>query len=172
MREVKLDFVRHENGNLLFGGFVLAIGLATAVGASYFLNGIEAERTRLEGRLWQLRSPAATTGKGDAALLNAADRLTAQFQRPWDRLFVGLEGIKLKGLRLNQILPQTGEGNRVQLSGEVDEAETLYEYMRRLRGGDLHDVHLLQQRWDEKSQLTQFRILATWNDSASVPGKP
>jgi hypothetical protein len=168
MRRVQLDFVRRV-GHPVLGGAVLLIGLASVLAGCYVFSRIEDERAKVEGQLWRSRAPAAPAVKGEAEALAAADRLSVQFRRPWEQLLLGLEGIDIPGLRLNQILPQVGPHSRIQLSGDADQSEALYQYMRQLSAlRDLHDVYLVQQRWDDQGRVLQFQIMASWDQPVPV----
>jgi hypothetical protein len=163
MRRVQLDFVRRA-GHPVLGAAVLVLGLSSTLGACYVFSVLDGQRGQLEGQLWRSRAPAAPSVKGEAEALAAADRLSVQFRRPWEQLLLGLEGIDVPGLRLNQILPQTGPNSRIQLSGDADQSEALYQYMRQLSAlHDLRDVYLVQQRWDEQGRVLQFQIVASWD---------
>ena len=173
MAAVHLDFVRRDGSSLL-GAAVLLAGLACALGANYAYTKADAERAQLEGQLWRLRTPPAAAPKGQAESFAAADRLALQFRRPWEQLFLALEAINLPGVRLTQILPQPAGGrSQLQLSGEADRAEDLYEYLRRLAASsELRDVHLVQQRWDEQSRVHQFQLIAGWEQAPRQKAVP
>ncbi|KQV59722.1 PilN domain-containing protein [Duganella sp. Root336D2] len=173
MAAVHLDFVRRD-GSRALGVAVLLAGLAGALGASYAYTRADAERAQVEGQLWRLRAPPAPVPKGLAESFAAADRLALQFRRPWEQLFLALEAISLPGVRLTQILPQpAGAHSQLQLSGEADRAEDLYEYLRRLAAsGELRDVHLVQQRWDEQSRISQFQLAASWEQAPRPKAAP
>ncbi|WP_154668061.1 hypothetical protein [Pseudoduganella violaceinigra] len=168
-----MDFVGRD-GSRVLGLAVLLAGLACALGASYMYSRADAERSMLEGQLWRLRAPPAPVPKGQAEALAAADRLALQFRRPWEQLFLTLEGTSMPGVRLTQILPQTaGARSQLQLAGEADRPEDMYEYLRRLSGsGELRDVHLMQQRWDEQAHIHQFQLAATWEQGPKQKAAP
>lgn len=173
MAAVQLDFVRRD-GSRVLGVVVLLAGLACALGVSYVSTEADAERAQLEGQLWRLRAPPAPVPKGQAESFAAADRLALQFRRPWEQLFLALEAISLPGVRLTQILPQVaGTRSQLQLSGEADRAEDMYEYLRRLAAsGELRDVHLVLQRWDEQSRVHQFQLAASWEPAPRQKAVP
>lgn len=173
MAAVQLDFMRRD-GSTVLGVAVLLAGLACALGASYEYTRADAERAHLEGELWRLRAPPAPAPKGQAESFAAADRLALHFRRPWEQLFLALEAVSLPGVRLTQILPQpAGARSQLQLSGEAERAEDLYEYLRRIAAsGELRDVHLVQQRWDEQARVHQFQLAAGWEQAPRQKAAP
>ncbi len=152
---------------------LLGLGLAAVGAASWRLSALDAEREALEGRLLRLQAPAAPVSEDDSAALAAADKLSAQIRRPWVQLFMQLEQIQAKGVRLGQILPQAGDKASVQLGGEADDAESLYAYLRQLRQeGGLHEVYLLEQHWDGEKEVLRFQVQARWQAGANPEVAP
>ncbi len=166
MAKIELDFIRRPGGVSWIGAPLLLAGLGLVVMATMRLAELDAQQERITGQMWKLQAPAETSPSSDAPeALAAADKLARQFRRPWGALFVRLEKIEVKGVRLSQILPQTGNNPGVQLGGEAENNTALYDYLRRLRQeGGLRDVHLIQQNTEENAKGIKFLAQARWSE--------
>ena len=171
MRAVQLDFLqsaRRRSGS----GSVL---LAAAVVAAFFVLSFHAD---LKSEIQHLESQAAKLERKARGLAPIAQPVDESLQReirrvnevieqlalPWDRLFSSVEGAATDRVVLLGIAPDPKSG-MVQVSAEASDAETMFDYIRRLeQQRELSQVYLLQHQRERQNTVRPIRFLvsASW----------
>ena len=171
LRAVQLDFLqaaRRPSG----GGIVL---LAAAVVAAFVVlsfhadlkneaQHLESQASKLERRA---RGLAPTVPRVDESLKQEIRRVNEMIDRlalPWDRLFRSVEAAATDRVALLGIVPDAKSGI-VQISAEASDAETMFDYVRRLeQQRELSQVYLLQHDRERQNAVRPIRFLvsASW----------
>jgi hypothetical protein len=173
MRALDLDFVQPA-GRARRGRLPLLAAAAVAVVAVGLWHAqLQSETQALQSRLAGLERragrqvPAATQmDKSLEQEILRVNDVIEQIALPWDRLFRAVEGAAVARVMLLGIAPDAKSGT-VQISAETANAETMFEYVRRLeQQPELANVYLLQHRFERQNvaRPLQFLVTASWMD--------
>ncbi|AQZ95512.1 pilus assembly protein [Halopseudomonas phragmitis] len=109
-----------------------------------------------------VRSPAQM--RLQAQMLNEMRRVSAQMNRPWERLFVTLETLPMEDIGLLGLATDARKG-QLRIQAEARDLEAMLAFHRRLEEGEaLSDVYLLNHEVLERNpgRPVRFSLLLTW----------
>jgi len=171
MRAVQLEFLQSARRRPGSGGVLLA---AAVVGAIVVLSihadlkseaqHFESQAAKLERRARGLAPIAQPVDESLKQEIRRVNEVIDQRTLPWDRLFSPVEGATIDKVVLLDIAPDAKSG-MVQIRAEASDAETMFDYVRRLEHqGELSKVYLLQHQRERQNTERPIRFLlsASW----------
>lgn len=175
MRALELDFVQPA-GRTRLGRLPLLAAAAVAVVAVVLWRAeLQGETQALQSRLARLeqraRNQAPAAAQIDKSLeqeIRRANDVIEQIALPWDRLFRAVEGAAVARVMLLGIAPDAKSGT-VQISAETADADSMFDYVKRLeQQAELANVYLLQHQFERQNATRplQFLVSASWIERA------
>ena len=171
VRAVQLDFLQAADRHSGLGAVLLAAGVVAAFVVLSFHADLKSETQQLESRAAKLerraRGLAPIAQPVDASLqqeIRRVNEVIDQLALPWDRLFSSVEGAATDKVVLLDIAPDAKSG-MVQISAGAADAETMFDYVRRLeQQRELSKVYLLQHQRERQNTVWPIRFLvsASW----------
>ncbi|MCQ4347440.1 PilN domain-containing protein [Pseudomonas stutzeri] len=171
MRPLDLDFRRPPVGpagwGLLAGGALLLV-LALLVERQLAAAGaaaradLAASERRLPGLVGL--SPTPAEARAQQAALAEMQRLSAQLDLPWERLFVALEALVDADVALLGLTPDARQ-QQLRISAEARHLPAMLAFHRRLEdSAELRDVALVSHEIlaEEPERPVRFNLTATW----------
>ena len=173
MRRLELDFHRAPPANpwrwilLLAGLSALTWVLMTH---RQIHDQTHADRAAISAIEARLPATSKTAKNTDNAALTRARQALATSQRPWGDLFAALEKADNKDIALLAFTPDPARG-QVKLYAEARNLAAMLAYHRRLEGGALHQVALVEHDMAKESRdaPVRFHIVANWGADHGRP---
>lgn len=166
MRKIELNHGLGRNRHKLMARILLGVGvisILTLVSAVYYVN---TKLVLLQAGASQLSRQGKVADKVvDVAMrkeeLAALQIAMAELALPWDSLFAALEGIKLSGVKLLAVEPDSRQG-KLRITAEASETYEIVEYIQALDAQPmLQEVFLIRQERKEAGPYV-FNIEAVW----------
>jgi len=171
MRAVQLEFLQSARRRPGSGGVLLAAAVVGAIVVLSIHSDLKSEAQHFESQAAKLergaRGLAPIAQPVDESLkqeIRRVNEVIDQLTLPWDRLFSSVEGATTDKVVLLDIAPDAKSG-MVQIRAEASDAETMFDYVRRLEHqGELSKVYLLQHQRERQNTERPIRFLvsASW----------
>ena len=159
-----MEPVRPTRGILLL---ILAIACGLALLA--WLQQLNAERQRLNTDLQQMQAPTATPKRSDKDNQAKQQEITAvqaamhELALPWQALFLALENIKDKEIKLASLDPNPRQ-RKLRLTASTSEVVNMFKYVRSLSEQPIfNDVLLMSHEFHPEQPIpVRFVVEAVW----------
>jgi hypothetical protein len=174
VRRLDLDLSRARSRVSPAARAMLAAGIAAAIAAALFLQGVlvtharsATEQSELQGALNEAQgahADAATPKDARAAKATAA--ILRDLSVPWPDLIATFEAAARSNVALLAVEPASNR-NEVRFTGEAKSSEAMLDYLDALRGTTLREVTLVSHQVQAQSPGTpiRFQAQALWTRS-------
>lgn len=166
-RRIDLDLARLGPGIAPLRRVAFGAGIAAAIAAGLYVQGVLEERDRtlaeqseLQAALGTLRNPrAAEATPAEARAAKAAAAVIRDLTVPWPDLMAAFEGAAGRSVALLAVEP-TSQRNEVRFTGEAKSSAAMLDYLDALRGATLSEVTLVSHQVQPQTPGVPIRFQA------------
>lgn len=166
-RRLELDLARLRSAVAPLRRVTFGVGVAAAIAAGVYVQGVLAERDRtlaeqaeLQAALGALRNPrAAESTPAEARAAKTAAAVIRDLTVPWPDLMATFEGAAGRSVALLAVEP-TSQRNEVRFTGEAKSSSAMLDYLDALRGATLTEVTLVSHQVQAQTPGVPIRFQA------------